>query len=79
VLLLQSILRSNGIFTRVRENATGISFPVREIFAFALPLLAMDVLFVLMNTSNVIMLGHFGNTTDVADYRVVQPRRTSTS
>ena len=26
-----------------------------------------------MNTSNVIMLGHFGNTEEVADYRVVQP------
>jgi O-antigen/teichoic acid export membrane protein len=72
-VLLRSILRSTGIFTRVRQSATGISLPVREIFAFALPLLAMDVLFVLMNTSNVIMLGHFGNTEEVADYRVVQP------
>jgi O-antigen/teichoic acid export membrane protein len=72
-LLLQSILRSTGIFTRVRESAAGVSLPVREVFAFALPLLAMDVLFVLMNTSNVIMLGHFGDTEDVADYRVVQP------
>src|SRR5829696_1447387 len=72
-LLLQSILRSTGIFTRVRENAAGVSMPVRELFAFALPLLAMDVLFVLMNTSNVIMLGHFGSTEEVADYRVVQP------
>jgi O-antigen/teichoic acid export membrane protein len=72
-LLLHSILRSTGIVTRVRESATGVSMPVRELFAFALPLLAMDVLFVLMNTSNVIMLGHFGSTEEVADYRVVQP------
>ena len=47
--------------------------PSRELYAFALPLLAMDLLFVLMNTSNVIMLGHFGNAEEVADYRVVQP------
>jgi O-antigen/teichoic acid export membrane protein len=69
--LLASILRSNGIVQRVR--GTGVSLPTRELFAFALPLLAMDLLFVLMNTSNVIMLGHFGTAEDVADYRVVQP------
>jgi O-antigen/teichoic acid export membrane protein len=72
-LLLQSILRSTGIFARVREGGAGLSLPIRELFAFALPLLAMDVLFVLMNTSNVIMLGHFGDAEEVADYRVVQP------
>jgi O-antigen/teichoic acid export membrane protein len=33
----------------------------------------MDLLFVLMNTSNVVMLGHFGDAEEVADYRVVQP------
>jgi O-antigen/teichoic acid export membrane protein len=69
--LLASILRSTGVVQRVR--GTGVSLPARELFAFALPLLAMDLLFVLMNTSNVIMLGHFGTAEDVADYRVVQP------
>lgn len=71
--LLVSILRSTGIVERVRAGGAGISLPSRELYAFALPLLAMDLLFVLMNTSNVIMLGHFGNAEEVADYRVVQP------
>jgi O-antigen/teichoic acid export membrane protein len=71
--LLVSILRSTGIVARVRASGSGISLPSRELYSFALPLLAMDLLFVLMNTSNVIMLGHFGDAAEVADYRVVQP------
>jgi O-antigen/teichoic acid export membrane protein len=50
-----------------------IELPVKEMFGFALPLLAVDVLFVLQNTANVVMLAHFGSAVDVADYRAVQP------
>jgi O-antigen/teichoic acid export membrane protein len=71
--LLVSILRSTGVVERVRASGAGISLPSRELYGFALPLLAMDLLFVLMNTSNVVMLGHFGDAEEVADYRVVQP------
>jgi O-antigen/teichoic acid export membrane protein len=71
--LLVSILRSTKVVERVRASGAGITLPSRELYSFALPLLAMDLLFVLMNTSNVIMLGHFGNAEEVADYRVVQP------
>jgi O-antigen/teichoic acid export membrane protein len=50
-----------------------IELPAREIFGFALPLLAVDALFLLQNTANIVMLAHFGSATDVADYRAVQP------
>jgi O-antigen/teichoic acid export membrane protein len=50
-----------------------LRFPAREIYGFALPLVAVDLLFVVMNTTNVWMLQHFGTTADIADYRVVQP------
>jgi O-antigen/teichoic acid export membrane protein len=43
------------------------------VFGFALPLMTVDLLFVVMNTTNVWMLEHFSSTSDVADYRVVQP------
>jgi O-antigen/teichoic acid export membrane protein len=50
-----------------------VELPAREIFGFALPLLAVDALFLLQNTANVVMLAHFGTASDVADYRAVQP------
>jgi O-antigen/teichoic acid export membrane protein len=69
--MLVRTLRAQGILGAV--PARSLRAPVREIYGFALPLLAVDLMFVLMNGSNVVMLGYFGNATDVADYRVVQP------
>jgi O-antigen/teichoic acid export membrane protein len=69
--MLARTLRERGILRRVALRS--INLPVREIYGFALPLLAVDLMFVVMNTSNVVMLGHWGDATDVADYRVVQP------
>jgi O-antigen/teichoic acid export membrane protein len=69
--MLVTTLRRDGILRRRRLRR--LEFPVREVFGFALPLLAVDALFTVQNTANVVMLAHFGSTTDVADYRVVQP------
>jgi O-antigen/teichoic acid export membrane protein len=68
-MLVRTLRR--GPLRRVRWSR--LEFPAREIFGFALPLLAVDALFVLQNTANVVMLAHFGSATDVADYRAVQP------
>jgi O-antigen/teichoic acid export membrane protein len=70
VMLLQT-LRSDGLLGHFHVRT--LNFPVREVFGFALPLITVDLLFAVMNTTNVWMLQHFGNPTDVADYRVVQP------
>jgi len=69
--LLVRTLREQGILERGRSMA--MSFPARELFAFAIPLLAVDALHVVMNTSNIIMLGHFGDAQEVAAYRAVLP------
>jgi O-antigen/teichoic acid export membrane protein len=69
--LLARTLRADGLLAHLRIRA--LELPWREIYGFALPLLAVDLLFVVMNTANVVMLGAFGTATDVADYRVVQP------
>jgi O-antigen/teichoic acid export membrane protein len=69
--MLVQTLRANGILAHIRPRE--LRLPVREIYGFALPLLAVDLMFVVMNGANVIMLGHFGDARDVADYRVVQP------
>jgi len=47
--------------------------PAKEVFGFALPLLAVDALFMVQNTANVVMLAHFGSAADIADYRAIQP------
>jgi O-antigen/teichoic acid export membrane protein len=69
-MLLQT-LRSDGLLENMTVRA--LRFPAREVFGFALPLVTVDLLFVVMNTTNVWMLQRFGSAADVADYRVVQP------
>jgi O-antigen/teichoic acid export membrane protein len=69
--VLFSTLRAEGLLARGAPHT--LRFPAREIYAFALPLVLVDLLAVVMNTSNVVMLGHFGDAREVADYRVVQP------
>lgn len=70
-LMLWQTLRADGLLANMTVRA--LRFPARELFGFALPLVTVDLLFVVMNTSNVWMLQRFGNAADVADYRVVQP------
>jgi O-antigen/teichoic acid export membrane protein len=69
--MLGTTLRSSGVLAGVRLRS--IRFPAREIYAFALPLVFVDLLHVVANTSNVIILGNFGTSSEVADYRVVLP------
>jgi O-antigen/teichoic acid export membrane protein len=70
VMLVQT-LRADGLLTRLHVRS--LQFPAREVFGFALPLMTVDLMFVVMNTSNVWMLERFASAGDVADYRVVQP------
>jgi len=69
--MLVRTLRRQGVLGTVPMRSARV--PVREIYGFALPLLAVDLMFVVMNGANVVMLGYFGDARDVADYRVVQP------
>ena len=70
VMLVQT-MRSSGLLAHLHVRS--LDFPAREVFGFALPLITVDLLFVVMNSTNVWMLERFGSATDVADYRVVQP------
>ena len=69
--MLVHTLRRQGVLGTVPMRSARV--PVREIYGFALPLLAVDLMFVVMNGTNVVMLGYFGDAREVADYRVVQP------
>lgn len=50
-----------------------VQIPFKEVFAFTLPLMTSDLLTVLMHTSDVIMLGYFHDSTEIASYQAVLP------
>jgi O-antigen/teichoic acid export membrane protein len=69
--ILWRILRDRGVFAGLAPR--DIKVPAREIFAFTIPLLTTDVVYLALNTTDAIFLGHFWGTTEVAEYRVIQP------
>jgi len=71
LVMLVHLMRADGLSKHFHLRR--LEYPAREVFGFALPLVVVDLLFVVMNTTNVFMLEAFGSTNDVADYRVVQP------
>jgi O-antigen/teichoic acid export membrane protein len=71
LVMLERLLRKEGLFERFSLSSTQI--PAREIFSFTIPLLSSDLVYTAMNTSDVVLLGHYGGATDVAAFRVVMP------
>lgn len=64
-------LGDRGIRSAVRWRDMRI--PGREILAFTIPLLTTDLVYIAINASDAIFLGHFWGAAEVASYRVVQP------
>ena len=71
VSVLLRVLRKQGLFQHFHFKT--LTFPAREIFSFTIPLLTSDLVFVLMSSSDAVLLEHFHSTTEVAAFRVVQP------
>ncbi|MDQ2695163.1 MAG: oligosaccharide flippase family protein [Pseudomonadota bacterium] len=69
--LFYRMLRQNGVADHFSPRA--VSFPVREIFSFTIPLLTTDLLMVGLHSTDVLMLGYFAGATEVAAYRVILP------
>jgi O-antigen/teichoic acid export membrane protein len=70
-VLAVRVLRESGLGPHLSPR--GADFPVREVLAFTVPLLASDLLFTLMNTSDAILLGRLDGTEAVAAFRAIQP------
>jgi O-antigen/teichoic acid export membrane protein len=78
---LAGVLLYGGMLWRIlvtHDIGSGVGWrdvriPVREILAFTIPLMTTDLVYLALNTSDAIILGHFWGTTEVAQYRVVQP------
>jgi O-antigen/teichoic acid export membrane protein len=70
-VILFRILRDQGLFQHF--DLLTMSMPWREVFAFTIPLLTSDLVYVVMNTMDAVVLERFGGVTDVAALRAVQP------
>jgi O-antigen/teichoic acid export membrane protein len=71
VVLLVRLLRAQGLLAHF--DLRSVKLPFRPVFGFALPLLTSDLVYVVMNTFDVLVLGRFHGTTEVAELRVIQP------
>jgi len=71
VVMLFRLLRSEGLLSHFDRSA--IQLPWREVFAFTIPLLSSDLVYVIMNQVDAILLARFQGTADVAAFRAVQP------
>jgi O-antigen/teichoic acid export membrane protein len=69
--ILLRLMREQGWFQHF--NLRSITMPWKEIFAFTIPLLSSDLVYVLMNSSDVILLERFHNTSEVAAFKAVHP------
>jgi O-antigen/teichoic acid export membrane protein len=73
-VMLHRMLRGEGLLERFSLGSMEV--PAREVFSFTIPLLTSDLVYMAMNTSDVILLGHFGGAPEVAAFRVVTPAAT---
>jgi len=70
-VLLVRVMKGSGLLARF-DRAT-VDIPWRTVLAFTVPLLTSDLVYVTMQSTNTIMLEHFGDTLQVASLRAVLP------
>ncbi len=70
-VMLRDLFATQHLGPKLRSRSFEI--PYREVLGFALPLLTTDILFVLLNTADVVLINRYGSTADVGAFRAVQP------
>jgi O-antigen/teichoic acid export membrane protein len=70
-VILVRLLRDQGLFQHF--NFQTITIPWYEVLTFTIPLLSSDLVYVAMNTIDVVLLEYFQDTSAVASFRAVQP------
>jgi O-antigen/teichoic acid export membrane protein len=69
--ILLRILQQQGVLAHFHLKA--LTLPWREVLAFTLPLMTSDLVYILMNSSDAVLLERFSGTAAVAAFRAVQP------
>lgn len=70
-VILFRVLQRQGLFAHFA--ARRVVVPLREVLGFTIPLLTSDLVYVLMNSSDAVLLEHFHGSEAVAAFRAVQP------
>ena len=70
-VLIGRLFHVRGLWARLRPRHLDI--PVRELLLFTIPLLTTDLVYIVLNSSDAILLGWFRGADDVAAFRVVLP------
>lgn len=71
VVMLRSLLARQALLSELRWR--NLSWPVRSVFSFAVPMLSTELVYLSMNTGGVLLLAHFWDAVEVADLRAVVP------
>jgi O-antigen/teichoic acid export membrane protein len=71
VTMLRRVLRQRGLLQHLHLGS--LTWPVRSIFSFAIPMLSTELVYLSTNTGSVLLLTHFFGTVGVANYRAVFP------
>jgi O-antigen/teichoic acid export membrane protein len=71
VVLIGRLFQRRGLWQYLKPR--GLTFPVREMLSFTVPLLTTDLVYVVLNASDAVLLEWFRGTADVAAFRVVIP------
>jgi O-antigen/teichoic acid export membrane protein len=69
--LLYGAVCEQGLWAKLQRTATRI--PWREVLGFTVPLLSSDLLYLVVNTVDIVLLEHFCGARAVAEFRAVQP------
>ena len=69
--ILVRLLRETELLSRLVMRS--IRFPAREVLGFTIPVLTSDLVYLVMNTSDALLLGRYGTVSDVGALRVIQP------
>jgi O-antigen/teichoic acid export membrane protein len=70
-VMLYGMLRDEGLLKHFGVGK--IDVPAREVFGFTIPLLTSDLVYMAMNTSDVLLLGHYHGAEEVGALRVIWP------
>jgi O-antigen/teichoic acid export membrane protein len=71
--LLLRTFQARGLLTSPDGSPRKLDLPIAEVGAFTVPLLASDAMFVVLNTSDVVILGRTAGATAVSSYRAILP------
>lgn len=70
-VFLYRTVKSEGLLAHFHWGS--LDMPWRDVFGFTVPLLASDLLYMVINTTDAVLVGHFNGTDAVGALRVVLP------